>query len=368
MKVVFRVDASARMGTGHLMRCMALAEALQERGAQTLFVCREHEGNLIATLRRKAVPVTVLPAPTAPVGHEGEDYAAWLGVSQAEDAEHTIEALQGDKPDWLVVDHYGLDVEWEQCLRPHVGKLLVIDDVANRHHDCDVLLNQNYSAEGERRYTGLVPDTCKVLLGPRYALLRREFRVIRERFSPRSGDLRKILVFFTAGDDQGETLKAMQGIELYGKVERVDVVVGQSNPSNAEIAKKCNSLRWGYHCQIDYMATLIAQADIVIGAGGSSNWERCALGIPAVVTILAEIQAPIAQALDRAGVVRNLGWGRDLQAADYANVLATLNRDRLSAMSAQALQLVDAEGAERMADVLLAAQPRVSEQSKRISC
>ena len=368
MKVVFRVDASARMGTGHSMRCMALAEALQERGAQTLFVCREHEGNLIATLRRTAVPVTVLPAPSAPVSNEGEDYAAWLGVSQAEDAEHTIEALQGDKPNWLVVDHYGLDMEWEQCLRPHVGKLLAIDDLANRHHDCDVLLNQNYSADSEHRYASLVPDSCKVLLGPGYALLHKEFRVLRDRLGPRSGDLKRILVFFTAGDDQGETLKAMQGIELYGKVERVDVVVSQSNPGNAEIAKRCNSLRWDCHCQIDYMAKLIAQADIAIGASGSSNWERCALGVPALVTILAENQVATAQALDRAGVVHNLGWAHDLKAADYASALTRLNRDRLATMAAQALQLVDAKGAERMADVLLVAQSRVSEQSKRISC
>ena len=355
MKVVFRVDASVQMGTGHLMRCLTFAEALRERGVHTHFICREHVGNLITLLQRKAIPVKVLPAPAIKDTTHGEDYAVWLGVTQAEDAEQTVKALDGEKPDWLVVDHYGLDIDWEKRLRPHVGRLMVIDDLANRHHDCDVLLDQNYSAEGEQRYASFVTPSCKVLLGPRYALLRKEFKVMREHLEPRTHKLKKILVFFTAGDDQGETLKAMQGIELFGKAEHVDVVVGQANPDNSEIIKKCDELHWWYHCQVDYMPRLIAQADLVIGAGGSSNWERCALGVPALVVILAKNQAPIAQALGRAGVIYNLGWSRDLQAADYANALSTLNHDCLAAMSEKALALVDAKGAERMADVLLAA-------------
>lgn len=355
MKVVFRVDASARMGAGHLMRCLTLAETLCERGIQTHFICREHVGNLISLLQKKAMPVSVLPAPAAGNTTYGENYAEWLGTTQAEDAKQTIKALNGERPDWLVVDHYGLDVDWEKRLRPHAGKLLVIDDLANRHHACDVLLDQNYSAEAGQRYASLVPPVCKVLLGPKYALLRKEFKLMRERLEPRAHRLEKILVFFTTGDDQGETLKAMQGIELWDKAENIDVIVGQSNTSNVEIIKKCDELRWGYHCQVDYMPSLIAQADLAIGAGGSSNWERCVLGVPALVAILAENQAPIAQALDRAGIIVNLGWGRDLQAADYANALATLNHDCLAAMSEKALALVDANGAERMADVLMAA-------------
>jgi len=359
MKVVFRVDSSVRIGAGHVMRCLTLAEALQERGAQVLFVCREHEGDFIAVLRQKGLRVTVLPAATAPGSNADEDYADWLGVSQAEDAKQTIEALQGNEPDWVVVDHYGLDVDWERRLRAYAGRLLVIDDFAKRHHDCDVLLDQNFSEESGGRYGGLVPAACKVFLGPEYALIRKEFRMLRDRLRPRSGDLKRILVFFTAGDDHGEALKAMQGIEIYGKAEQVDVVVGHANASNAKIAGRCNSLRWGYHCQVDYMASLIAQSDLVIGAGGSSNWERCALGVPALVTILAANQAPIAQALDRVGAVLNLGWGHALKAADYARELDALTRPLLAAMSHQALQLVDAMGAEKIVDVLCAARSEV---------
>src|SRR5882672_6253688 len=114
MKIVLRADASAQMGTGHLMRCLTLAEALRGRGAQARFICREHSGHLMPLLRQRTMPVTALPAPASGDRTPGEDHAAWLGVTQAEDAAQTIEAFDGEKPDWLVVDHYGLDVEWEQ--------------------------------------------------------------------------------------------------------------------------------------------------------------------------------------------------------------------------------------------------------------
>lgn len=342
MKVVFRVDASLKVGAGHLMRCLALAETLRECGVETGFICRELVGNLIDLLKQKAMPVIVLPA-------------ARGSADTAMDAEQSIVALNGEQTDWLVVDHYGLDMAWETRLRPHVGKLMVIDDLASRHHDCDVLLDQNYSVAGDQRYVGLVPPACHMLLGPEYALLRKEFKQMRTHLAPRLHQLKKILVFFTSGDDQGETLKAMQGIELFGHAVFVDVVTGSANPDNAWIKKKCAELDWGYHCQIDYMPALIAGADLVIGAGGSSNWERCAVGAPALVTILADNQAPIALALDGAGVIRNLGWNGKLQAADYTVALYALSDQSLARMSEKALALVDAQGAERIAKVLLAA-------------
>lgn len=342
MKVVFRVDASLKMGSGHLMRCLTLAETLREQGVETGFICSELVGNMIALLKQKAMPVSVLPAAS-----ESGDTAM--------DAEQSIVSLNGEQPDWLVMDHYGLGEDWEIRLRPHVGKLMVIDDLACRHHDCDLLLDQNYSVAGDQRYTGLITPACSVLLGPEYALLRKEFKQIRAHLEPRLRQLKKILVFFTSGDDQGETLKAMQGIELFRKIVSVDVVTGSANPDNVGIRKMCAELDWGYHCQIDYMPALIAGADLVIGAGGSSNWERCALGVPALVTILADNQAAIAQALDSAGVIRNLGWNFELQAADYAAALNALSDHDLARMSEKALALVDAQGAERIAKVLLAA-------------
>lgn len=345
MRIAIRADASTDIGSGHVMRCLALAEKLRERKTEVIFICRELEGSLCDLIAAQRFAVLRLPD------------TALYEMDWRQDAEQSIAACSKSWPkmDWVIVDHYHLDAKWEMFVRSVASRVMVIDDLANRDHDCDALLDQNYFPDGKQRYAALVPSSCRILLGPSYALLRQEFRSIRERLKLRPHELKRILIFFTAGNDKGETLKAMQGIELFGKAEHIDVVVGQSNPNNAEIIKKCSELHWEYHCQVDYMPGLIAQADLVIGAGGSSNWERCALGIPALVAILAENQAPIAQALGQAGIVLNLGWNSNLQAQDYANTLATLNHDYLAAMSEKALALVDAKGTERMADILLAA-------------
>ena len=356
MKVVFRVDSAAHIGSGHLMRCLTLAEALRDQDVQVSFVCRELSGNLISLLRKKEMAVLVLSAPTINSVKSINDYTAWLGVSQAEDAAQTILALDGEKPDWLVIDHYGLDVLWEKMLRSYCGRIMAIDDLANRQHDCDVLLDQNYSVESEQRYKALVPKSCHVLLGPTYALLRKDFQILRQQQVGRCNALKQLLVFFTAGDDQGETLKAMQGIALFGKAEQVNVVIGNANPDMLAIKAICMTKNWGYHCQVDYMPTLIAKADLVIGGSGSSNWERCALGVPALVVILAENQANIARALDSAGVVINLGWNTTMQAIDYATALNAMTAELLVALSEQALKLVDALGAKRVVDILITKQ------------
>ena len=335
------------MGSGHLMRCLTLAEVLYEHGAKIHFICRAHKGNLIDLLRQKAIPVTVLPAPVLNLTTGGTEYA------QTIDANESIIALNKEIPDWLVVDHYGLGILWEKQVSPYVKKLMVIDDYPNRSHNCHLLLDQNYSAESEQHYADLVPETCKLMIGPQYALLRKEFRTIRKNLKPRNHQLKQVLIFFTAGNDQGETLKAMKGLELFGKAEHVDVVVGQSNPDNPEIIKHCKALQWGYHCQIDYMPKLIAEADLVIGGGGSSNWERCALGVPALVTILAENQAPITEALGRAGIIDNLGWYTTLQPSDYKKAIKRITSQHLADMSEKAYKLVDAKGVERVTATLL---------------
>jgi UDP-2,4-diacetamido-2,4,6-trideoxy-beta-L-altropyranose hydrolase len=356
MKVFFRVDASAQMGAGHFMRCLTLAESLRNRSVQVAFVCREHEGNLIEYLRQRDIPVSVLGKPGNGT-FLANDYATWLGTSQSEDAEQTASALCDLRPEWLVVDHYAIDAEWETRLRPHIGNLFVIDDLANRKHACDVLLDQNYSFD-EDRYSSLVPAQCRLLLGPKYALLRSEFARLRPYGVPTFHELDSILIFFTAGNDQGETLKAMQGVHRLGKPLRVDVVVGGSNPDNPAIQEMCSEMSWNFHCQVDNMAELIAKADMVIGAGGSSNWERCAFGRPALVAILSDNQAPIAHALASAGAVMNLGWAHKLTSRDYMAALAAITPEQLATMSRKASGLVDAVGTQRITDLLLAAQSK----------
>lgn len=356
MKIVFRVDASAQMGIGHLIRCLTLAEALRERGVQIRFVCREHTGNLIALLRQRAMPVTVLPAPMIKETKPGEDYAAWLGVTQAKDAGQTIAALDGDKPDWLVVDHYGLDVEWEQLLRPHVRKLMVIDDLANRHHDCDVLLNQNYSTVGERRYVGLIPDACKLLVGPRYALLCPEYAAYRKMLRARNGKIRRVLVFFGGSDPQNMTglaLEALSDAEL--RHLEVDVVIGANNPHREALEKQSRERpQTTIYGSRPHLADLMAQADLAIGAGGTTTWERMCLGLPTIVITIAENQRPASEALAEAKLIHYADHFSDITTDHLTQLLKQLSRDteKLTGLSIQNQIQVDGLGALRLVEVL----------------
>lgn len=323
MNVVFRVDASVQMGTGHLMRCLTLAEALRERGAETRFICREQRGHLLPLLKKRAMPVTVLPPPkTGDILHP-EEYAAWLGVTQAEDAGETIEALKDERPDWLVVDHYGLDAEWEKEIRPHIGRLMVIDDLANRTHECDLLLDQNYSTRGEARYKALVPDGCPLLVGPRYALLRPEYAAYRRTLPFHKGTVTRVLIFFGGSDPFNMTGLALEALSRPAlRHLTVDVVVGANNPHRAEIekaaGKRAHTRIYGH---LPHLADLMSQAGLAVGAGGATTWERMCLGLPTVIISIAENQRPASEALREAGLIDYAGHFSNVTAEHLASLI-----------------------------------------------
>jgi UDP-2,4-diacetamido-2,4,6-trideoxy-beta-L-altropyranose hydrolase len=356
MKVVFRADASNRMGIGHLMRCLTLAEALRNRGVELRFICRAHPGNLVELLRQQAMPVTVLPASAQVPEMNSEEYTTWLGVTQAEDAEQTVKALKGDRPDWLVVDHYGLDADWEQRLRPYTEKMMVIDDLANPRHDCDLLLNQNYSDGGDEHYRGLLPENCRLLLGPRYALLRPEYAAYRRTLRPRDGVVRRVLVFFGGSDLHNMTSLALEGLSApeFQHLE-VDVVVGANNPHRVSLEEQvlARPLTNLYGSR-PHLADLMAHADLAIGAGGGTTWERMCLGLPSLVVSIAHNQRPACEALAQAGLIQHIGGFRDAQTTDLVDALKRWigNRERLLTCSTQNQFLVDGLGSLRLAEVL----------------
>jgi UDP-2,4-diacetamido-2,4,6-trideoxy-beta-L-altropyranose hydrolase len=370
MKVIFRVDASFRIGIGHVMRCLTLAESLRERGAELHFICREHPGNLIPLLRQKGILVTALPASDVNESTNNEDYATWLGVTQAQDIKQTIETLSGVKPDWLVVDHYGLDIEWERGLRPHVSNLLVIDDLANRRHDCDVLLDQNYSTMGEQRYEDLVSNTSKLLIGPRYALLRPEYQTYRKTLSTRDGRVKRVLVFFGGTDPQnltGLSLEALSHPEL--KHLEVDVVIGANNPHRKSIEQQVSSrAHTNQHELRPHLADLMMQADIALGAGGATTWERMCLGLPTVLAAIAENQVPIAEALAANQLIIYVGKVSSVSAPMISKEIIALisNPSQLIELSEQNEITVDGFGALRVREVML--PTHISNLQLRVAC
>ncbi len=347
MDIVFRADSSQEIGSGHIMRCLTLADALKEKGWRTLFICRDFAGKIGSLVRDKGHEVVyLLQSPDGPDGYDRVPHAAWLGTTWQQDASDTAAVLQkhfGRPVDWLVVDHYALDVWWEEELRPYTKKIMVIDDLADRPHACDLLLDQNLYEDMERRYDGLVPPETVKLLGPCYALLRPEFYRERRNLRQRDGTVRQILVFFGGSDMTNETLKALKAIIMLDRPDiAVDVVVGSANPHQEEIADFCQDMpQVALHCQINNMAELMAQANLAIGAGGSTTLERCYLGLPAITLVVAMNQFATTAAVAKAGAIVNLGWHNDVNAEDIAVVVKELTRnpDSLIELGGVALNL-----------------------------
>jgi UDP-2,4-diacetamido-2,4,6-trideoxy-beta-L-altropyranose hydrolase len=355
MNIVFRVDASIAIGTGHVMRCRTLASTLKKHGADIQFITRAHPGHLEEMLTRDGFAVTLLPSPS-PAGIEGNDYAAWLGVSQQEDAEQTIPLLKNQKFDWLIVDHYGLDRVWETHLRPYARKLMVIDDLANRPHECDVLLDQNYAVGGDDRYRTWVPERCELLLGPRHALLRPEYAQYRKTMAPRTGDIKRLFVFIGGADNAnitGKVLAALSAAPL-NHLE-ADVVIGPSFIHKDEVTRQASARpNIHIHGPRPHLADLMVKADIAIGAGGGTTWERLCMGLPSLILSIAENQVPACEALASSGLISYLGDAHKLDAAAIESALlaAIAVPEQLCVLAENNQAMVDGRGADRVAETL----------------
>lgn len=344
MKIAIRVDASSLIGSGHVIRCKTLADRLRRRRAEVRFICRGHPGNLIPLLRSAGYPVTVLPASQVATTQSVQNYATWLGVEQSVDAVQTIESLGDFRPDWLVVDHYALDATWESRLRPYVGCIMAIDDLANRSHNCDLLLDQNLSTKIEDRYANLLPPHAKLLLGPQFALLRPEFCGGHEMLRERDGTVRRILVFFGGVDKTLQTEMTLDAIRQIGRPEiSVDVVVGVNNLRAETINVRCHKVgNVNFYQQIANMAELMMHADLALGAGGGASWERCSVGLPAIVVITSDNQLATVEELERAGAVLNLGRHENVTATTWAEAIRrVLERpEALRQMSQNAIKII----------------------------
>ena len=349
MRVAFRVDASQEIGTGHFMRCLCLADGLHQRGAAIRFVSRLLPAHLCDMLTERGYELISLDLGRAGGGGVGRV----SGVDA--DAQESALALAPGPWDWLVVDHYGLDARWEASLRDVAVRLLVIDDLANRPHDCDVLVDQNLYADTDRRYAGRVPEHCEMLLGPSYALLRDEFRRARAEASPRAGHVTRVFVSFGGADSGNRTALAVEVLAACGLAfASVDVVIGAGHTHRGDIETACR--RHGFHCHVQSsrLAELMAAADLAVGAGGTTVWERCCMGLPAIVLPSTANQDAMVAEAARRGLLYDPDGGAPATAAALAvHIRALADNVRLREMlSHNGLQAVDGRGVERVMRVL----------------
>lgn len=358
MNVVIRVDASLSIGHGHVKRALALASALREKGAAVVFVSREHPGNLCDIIKESAFFVSRLP----PAGVESSDgnspsAATGLGSSWEEDAELTRAAIaqRRAKPDWLVVDHYGIDHRWETALRQSAVRIMVIDDLADRPHDCDLLLDQNLVADLQTRYSGKVPAGCGLLLGPQYALLESVYTELHDRVSPRDGPIRRILISFGGAD--GDNLTG-RSFSAFLSLDRSDIDVDVAISANSRHAAAIQKLAAAHsnihvHVGVPTLAPLIAKADLAIGAAGTTSWERLCLGVPSLVVTIAANQQPAAAELNRSGLICWLGHKDEASEPALAAALEALIDNGLDgSWSRRCLEAVDGRGTDRVCAAL----------------
>ena len=285
MKIVFRVDSSVVIGSGHVMRCLTLAQALKENGVNVEFICRKHEGNLICKIRSSGFVVHELEMYKEIKVDTRLAHSPWLGATQQQDANDCIDIFKTRKIDWLIVDHYALDDQWQKRLNPYFEKLMVIDDLADRKHQCDVLLDQNFG-RSYQDYKDLVPTSTKLIMGSEYALLRPEFEKYR-RYSLNSRKdekFKKLLVNMGGSDPDnitGKVIDRLQVAKLPKDVE-ITIVMVKTAPHLTRVITSVDKLPYKSEVKVDVnnMAELMANADIAIGASGATTWERCCLGLP----------------------------------------------------------------------------------------
>lgn len=365
MSIAFRADASLEIGTGHVMRCLTLADALRDRGARCRFVSRRHPGNLLEIISRRGYPVDALPIGEHEVDSPLRDvavapsHARWLGAGWETDARQTRQALRAGMVDWLIVDHYALDARWERALRPVCRRLMVIDDLADRGHDCDLLLDQNLGRTAAD-YADLVPPECTLLAGPRYALLRPEFSASRQYSLQRreKSALHHVLITMGGIDTDnatGRVLDALRACVLPANC-RITVVLGLHAPWIDEVRVRASTMpqRTELLIDVEQMAQLMADCDLVIGAAGSTSWERCALGIPAYMLVLAQNQRTAADAIVAAGAAELLGDGGALEKVLSEKIRQLgVSLGPLHEMSVRARELCDGTGASVVSTCIL---------------
>jgi UDP-2,4-diacetamido-2,4,6-trideoxy-beta-L-altropyranose hydrolase len=363
MKIAFRTDASLKIGSGHVMRCLTLADALKAHGADCHFISRAHPGHLLEVIEQRGHKVHRLAAPLSHVEKaKAPAHAAWLGSTWQTDAADTAAMLADLQPDWLVVDHYALDQRWEEVLAPHCRKILVIDDLADRSHRCDLLLDQNLGRQ-PLDYAGLVPTHCQVLTGPHFALLRPEFAALRPYSLQRrqaQPALRQLLISM-GGVDQpnatGQVLQALKTCALPADC-RITVVMGLTTPWLQNVQELARQMPWLTEVVVNVsdMAQRMADSDLAIGAAGSTSWERCCLGLPTLMVVLAENQRYIAAALDWAGAALALEFTNDERfAAKLKDFVLNLfgSQTSFGGLCLAAARVTDGKGTDLVVDQLI---------------
>lgn len=354
MKVAIRTDAALHIGTGHVMRCLTLGEALRKRSVDVEFICRAHEGNFCQHIEQQGFKLHTLPNGCCLANSENQTASnkkskktsyglQWLGSTQEQDAALCRPLLENMNPDWLIVDHYAIDQTWQRLLSDCYGKLMVIDDLAARGHLCDLLLDQTYGRKPED-YADFVPKNCQLLLGSQYALLRPEFFDWREYSLKRRAnpELKKLLITLGGIDLDNTTCKVLEILKtcaLPKKLE-INVVMGATAPHLNKVRRQAETMPYKTTVKVNIsnMAEIMANSDLAIGAGGTTTWERFCLGLPCFFISIAQNQ------------MHSLSVLRTKKVISMFDINMDLSNTNLNKLTSEGAKLVDGLGCSKVVE------------------
>lgn len=331
------------------MRCLTLANELKARGHECIFICQNHDGHLKRLIENSGYRTYLLNRSLPNIKCNWNYHAQWLGTHWSEDAYQTTAILSNDFFDWLIVDHYSLDESWERSVRKFCKKILVIDDLADRRHDCDVIVDQTFDRAASD-YQPLTSEACCILTGSEFSMLRPEFTHWRDYSLSRRpiNKVEKILINFGGIDKDNITGKTISVFEHYhsSKNYKITAIIGKKSPWCKEVEKQAlrTSLDITVLAGTDNMAEIMANSDLAIGAVGTTTWERCCLGLPSIVFIQAKNQAFAAEKIARKGAAILL---RSIESFS-----PKFDINEINSISEISKDLVDGRGVEKIVDIM----------------
>ena len=328
-----RVDSSPEIGIGHMMRCLTLAQELKNNFDKIIFLTQKDSGNFIGTIMKNEFEVIFIPTTN----------------NDPNIIKNLITAYSENK-NFLLIDHYDIDTNFESSLKNIFERIFVIDDLANRKHDCDLLIDQNYYRDLNQRYEKLIQNGTIALLGPKYAIIRPEFRTINKKVIKKNSQIKKILVSFGGSDPTNECKKALDALcSIENSKFEIVVVAGIYNHKFEQLKKlyeKYSNIKIYRH--VNDLSRLMLNSDLFIGAGGTTTWERFYMGLPSIVTIISDDQRESIEFLSDMGHIINLGLAKNVTSKTYAQTLQKPNSDLIYNMSLHNQKLVDGNGSNRI--------------------
>lgn len=351
VRVAIRVDYSFQIGSGHFFRCKTLAEKLKKNDYDVVFFSRHLPEFCKEELRLAGFGLVELHSASSVYLNDPQEYqppfhAPWLQVSASEDADECVQACC-EPFDWMIVDHYALDFFWETRTASIYKHLLVIDDLADRRHACDILVDQNCYIGAEKRYEDLVPKRCLCLLGSKYAILREEFCLERKLASVREGAVKRLMIFMGGVDQENYTKDILDALVSMENIQNmhIDVIIGKANRHMASLQTVCSKQGWNLVINTPDMAKYMRLADASVGSVGTANLERFCLGLPTFALSIAHNQSNMLLDCIKQKLLCTLLDGKNLK-AELEQFLK--NDSQRTEISRQCFSILDGLGTERL--------------------